>query len=655
VGLLFVLLCAIAWLQFHWIGQVTEAERQRARSRLDGALSGFAADFDIETTRAFATFAVPYPDGPDYSQRYQEWTRLAPNPGLILGAYVLDTGNHKPSLKALTSGEPTIDPAVWQRDLKPLISQGRAPLASVAQRKFAAVGSSDFVRGGPRFGGSIEFVGIPQVAVDGNPTFVFPVMTEPVGAGGRNFLSPPPPARWMVVVLDAAYIKTAFLPRLAQLHFGAGPAADYDLLVRTRAQTGTPQGTVFHSAPALSEAAFTHPDGSIGLFELRMDCFSPSPGPKGFGPGEMGMVTRAFDFGQQSGPSRSNSRGVEILRAPSQIRVSGIGALPEILARTPSSCANPRLASERQSVGFWQLLVRYRAGSLDQVVAGFRHRSLLLSGAVLMVLAGGVLMLIISTERARALAEMQTEFVLGVSHELRTPLSVIRVAADNLRRGMVENAEQARRYGLIIDAKASELSSMIEETLVLARMQATTSAAGNGATSVERAVKASLEAWEGTLRDAGMQVEIDLAPDLPPVSLNARLLGSCLDNLIQNVVRYASAGRWMAILARKVDRREGQRVQISVEDGGPGIARVDLPHVFESFYRGKRGEASHTPGMGLGLTLVKRVVEAHRGTVEVETSDTTGTRFSLLLPVSLPVDPRNAEPMVVHEPANTAR
>jgi signal transduction histidine kinase len=132
------------------------------------------------------------------------------------------------------------------------------------------------------------------------------------------------------------------------------------------------------------------------------------------------------------------------------------------------------------------------------------------------------------------------------------------------------------------------------------------------------------------LQNAGIEVELDLAPDLPLVDVDARLVDRCLTNLIQNVVKYAAAGRWMAVRVEKVIRPEGKRVQISVEDRGPGISPDDLPHIFEPFYRGRNGEASQAPGVGLGLTLVKRVVEAHLGRVEVKSSD-TGALFSISL------------------------
>ena len=89
----------------------------------------------------------------------------------------------------------------------------------------------------------------------------------------------------------------------------------------------------------------------------------------------------------------------------------------------------------------------------------------------------------------------------------------------------------------------------------------------------------------------------------------------------------------MAIRGKKVTRPEGERVQISVEDRGPGISPHDLPHIFEAFYRGKQEDSSRIPGVGLGLTLVKQVVEAHQGGVEVETSGIT--RFSIFLPIHL--------------------
>jgi len=227
---------------------------------------------------------------------------------------------------------------------------------------------------------------------------------------------------------------------------------------------------------------------------------------------------------------------------------------------------------------------------------------------------------------------MRAEFVLGVSHELRTPLTVIRLAADNLKKGMVENAEQAHKYGAIIHGHASELSRMIEETLALARVESGRLDRDCTIVAPEEIVADVLRDSGIALRDAGMEVDLDIAPDLPRVRVDVPLLRRCIENLIQNATKYAASGRWLGIRAMKIGRPAGERVRISVEDRGPGVAPIDVPHIFEPFYRGKRSDGSEIPGIGLGLALVKRVVEAHRGTVEVENMASGGAAFSILLP-----------------------
>ena len=613
LGALLILLCALALVQYYWIGQITQAERQRAATSLATALSNLENDFDIEITRAFAAFGLPTPSGTDYRERYNEWVRLAPYPNLILGVYVLGTGASS-SLKAVTPGAPTIASTEWRGTLPGLPSPFGFALASGSVDS-AGVGFGGFE--GPR---QVQ-VSAPELMIDGNPAFAFPTMppiattkvtwlhgaaSHPQWLRGITATRVGPPGgraglpQWVVVVLDGNYLRTTFLPRLVQLHFPGASSPDYDFLVLSNTPTGE-RRVVFHSALAPPESQFLHADGRISLFGLRLDCLLPSDG--------------------------LNHGGI------AQVPPVAVDGLAEILAQRPPGCRLPGAAWGSSAKGRWEMFVRYRAGSLDQAMATFRRRSLLLSCGVLVVLALGILMLIILTERARALAEMQTEFVLGVSHDLRTPLTVIRVAADNLRKGMVENPQQAFKYGEIINAQASELSRMIEETLAFARMQSTTLVRNGGPVSPEQIVKTSLARWEDALRDARVDVELQLEPNLFPVDVEVRLMSSCLENLIQNVLKYANVGRWMAIRAKQVKRPEGQRVQISVADRGPGISAVDLPHIFEPFYRGNPGEDSQVHGLGLGLTLVKRVVEAHHGTVEVESSDISGTVVSLFLPL----------------------
>ena len=610
---LLFLLCTLAVLQHRWIDQLAEAQRQGAKASLSAALSNVESDFDIEITRAFVAFQVPFANL-DYSERYKEWLQHAPYPNLIRGVYITEVGQKDPPPKPVVPGEPRIHSNAWERDLPEL----QSPVGGIMTSP--AVSGPAVFQAFSAGANGVAFVSrSPKVVIDGNPAFVFPIMPSapPVessvvkarrgkelsvlGTKIVRFGGPAHPPQWAVVVFDLNYISTTFLPELVQRYFQRSSGADYDTLVLDR-DGMTSSRVIFPSQSAPPESNFAQPDDRISLFELRLDCFLPPP------------HTNALNGGATAG----------------QVHVESIDNLSEILARKPATCSTPGPMPGNTLGRTWEMLAKYRGGSLDHAIATFRHRNLFLSATVLLVLALGSSIVVLLTERARALAEMQAEFVLGVSHELRTPLTIIRVAADNLKRGIVKNAEQAHKYGEIIHAHASELSNMVEETLAFARMRSGGLARHRTVVSPAQIVKDALADNESALRNAGLEVELDLAPDLPRINADVRMVRRCLDNLIQNAVKYAAVGRWIAIRTRKVSRKEGDRIQISVEDRGAGISPDDLPHIFEPFYRGKRMQASQVPGIGLGLTLVKRVAEAHKGTVEVETSNFT--RFSIFLP-----------------------
>jgi signal transduction histidine kinase len=266
-----------------------------------------------------------------------------------------------------------------------------------------------------------------------------------------------------------------------------------------------------------------------------------------------------------------------------------------------------------------------------------------ISFGVLLVLALGITMLTISTERARVLAKLQMEFAMGVSHELRTPLTVIRVAADNLANGMMENAQHAQRYGRMIGDEARRLTDMVEQILTFASTQSGGSGSAVAPVSPEHIVRRALTACGPGLREAGMRVERFVEPDLPLVQGDENAIVDCLQNLINNAVKYAASGGWLGIRAEAVANAAGPRVRFSVEDHGPGIDADDLPHIFDPFYRSQAIRNSQIPGVGLGLSLVKRIIEAHRGTIEVRRSSPSGAAFFIELPAEAAPVPAETE------------
>jgi signal transduction histidine kinase len=119
---------------------------------------------------------------------------------------------------------------------------------------------------------------------------------------------------------------------------------------------------------------------------------------------------------------------------------------------------------------------------------------------------------------------------------------------------------------------------------------------------------------------------------LPPVMVDGPALRSCLANLIANAVKYGGTGRWIGITASTGQGRKGAEVRIAVTDRGLGISPKDLPHIFEPFYRGAEALSRQIRGNGLGLSIVKGIVEAHGGRVSAHSTPGSGSTFVISLP-----------------------
>ena len=126
-------------------------------------------------------------------------------------------------------------------------------------------------------------------------------------------------------------------------------------------------------------------------------------------------------------------------------------------------------------------------------------------------------------------------------------------------------------------------------------------------------------------REAGFEVDLAVGPNLPLVNLDETAYRRALNNLIGNALKHAADGRWLGIV---VNATADKTVQVTVSDKGAGIDAKDLPHIFEAFYRGRYAKDRQIHGNGLGLSLVKRIVDAHGGSLSVQTS-AAGSAFTM--------------------------
>jgi signal transduction histidine kinase len=286
------------------------------------------------------------------------------------------------------------------------------------------------------------------------------------------------------------------------------------------------------------------------------------------------------------------------------------------------------LLSGAAASGQWRLLVKHPSGSLERAVNAARRRNLLVSSSILGILGLSVGFLVLSTRRAHDLARRQLEFVATVSHELRTPLAVIRSAADNLADGVVNDEARIRQYGQLVRREGLRLTDLVEQILEFAGLQS-----GQKTMTPKPVLLAPLLRDVATTVEstATGRVEIELAiPDgLPAVAGDEAALRRVFQNLAGNALKYGADAGWIGIRAAA----SGSTVEVSVTDRGIGIAAADQEHIFDPFYRAPEVVAAQIQGAGLGLSLVKRIVEAHAGRIAVTSTPGQGSTFTVTLPI----------------------
>jgi signal transduction histidine kinase len=231
-------------------------------------------------------------------------------------------------------------------------------------------------------------------------------------------------------------------------------------------------------------------------------------------------------------------------------------------------------------------------------------------------------------DRITALLHGQRELLANVSHELRTPLSRIRVALDLAAEG---DAEASRDALANISTDWGDLDRLVEDVLAAARLDLGSSEPGGlplrrDNVNVADLAEAAYERSQVVYPD--QQLELEVESDLPIIEGDASLLRRVIDNLVDNARKYSEPKSPIVVRVQ----REGDGVMIAVIDRGMGIETADLPHIFTPFFRADRSRTRKTGGVGMGLTLVRRIVTAHGGSVDVQSRVGQGTEMYVHLP-----------------------
>ncbi len=250
------------------------------------------------------------------------------------------------------------------------------------------------------------------------------------------------------------------------------------------------------------------------------------------------------------------------------------------------------------------------------------------------LLIGGILIFgLVLTVRAVSheleLARMKSDFVSTVSHEFKSPLTSIRQMAEMLQSGRVPSEERRKKYYDILLEQSERLSLLTENVLSFAKMEEGRDEFDFELVDIVKLLKDLVSTIQDRIRHEGFEIRMELENSLPSLKADSAAISQAITNLIDNAIKYSGGAKKIIVSVYKGD----QCLDIAVKDFGVGIKKEEIDRVFDRFYRGGDELIRTIKGSGLGLTLVKQIVEAHHGSVQVESELEQGSTFSIRLPL----------------------
>jgi two-component system, OmpR family, phosphate regulon sensor histidine kinase PhoR len=274
---------------------------------------------------------------------------------------------------------------------------------------------------------------------------------------------------------------------------------------------------------------------------------------------------------------------------------------------------------------------------------GGGRRTLSLAGAALTGerIAGGragAVVVARDTTAIARLARVRSDFVANVSHELKTPLSAIRGFAETLREGALDEPQTARRFVDRILDQCRRLQMLLDDLLTLSRLESPDAPRESRPVDLARLLERSVETVSARARERRIDVDVEVAPALPPFVGDANSLERLVLNLLDNAIKYNRPGGLVTVRLAPAEAPAGAtpELTLSVADTGIGIPAAARDRIFERFYRVDTGRARDEGGTGLGLAIVKHVAQAHGGRVEVDSRPGRGSTFRVYLPAAAP-------------------
>lgn len=226
------------------------------------------------------------------------------------------------------------------------------------------------------------------------------------------------------------------------------------------------------------------------------------------------------------------------------------------------------------------------------------------------------------------LERVRKDFVANVSHELKTPLTSIKGYIEALLDGARDDPNQCLEFLQILQKHADRLNSLITDLLVLSQIESGQYVWKRDAVKIDDVIERAVAMLKPLAEKKQHRLTVMLHPELSPAIGDEGKLTQVMINLLDNAIKYTPDGGAISIEAM----RSGNNIEMTVSDTGIGIPKKDLTRIFERFYRVDRARSRELGGTGLGLSIVKHIIDAHHGSIQIESEPGKGSKFTLFLP-----------------------
>jgi len=275
--------------------------------------------------------------------------------------------------------------------------------------------------------------------------------------------------------------------------------------------------------------------------------------------------------------------------------------------------------------GFLVIHFPGRTGYLLGTMASVLLISLLVIAAIIFLYYKTVNILL----RQKRLSEIKSDLINNITHEFKTPISTISLASEALNEpGLMRGKDSIKKYSGIIGEETSRLSKMVESLLNRAALEKDQFTLEKTLIDVHKIISEVLEKFLIVNGNDKTNIKTNLLSEKPEINADPMHIRNIINNLLDNAVKYS--GDKSGIKIETINVVEG--LQLTVKDNGPGISKHHQKKIFDSFYRVPTGDRHDVKGYGIGLSYVKKIIEAHNGTIKVESELGKGTTFEILLP-----------------------